>query len=248
MIGKRTLRALISTTTLAAAAVAGDIQLSEFLGGASGGAVNASNPPFMTIVNNADFGGFGVDSAGGFSSDPIEYMDAGPFLRGIGAHPSSEIDFHLAAFATFPTFDLFTARVGITTTPTANQGATFRVEVDGVELLNTSVAGVDAASQLVCVRIEPIDETLTLITSADSVNGNHAAWADARLTTAPMIGDLNCDGSVSVGDIGAFVAALTDLNGYETTFPDCLACAADVNGDGVITVGDIGPFVSLLIS
>lgn len=63
-------------------------------------------------------------------------------------------------------------------------------------------------------------------------------------TFAP--GDLNCDGVVSVGDIGGFVLALTNPAGYAAQFPNCDIGLADLNGDGVVSVGDIGPFVALL--
>lgn len=61
-----------------------------------------------------------------------------------------------------------------------------------------------------------------------------------------LIGDMNCDGVVSVGDIAGFVLALTDPFGYIGTYPGCDINAADVNQDGAITVGDIAAFVSLL--
>lgn len=72
------------------------------------------------------------------------------------------------------------------------------------------------------------------------------AGSNGKCRTIWDIGDLNCDGTVSVGDIGAFVLALTDPNGYETQFPDCEIINADINRDGVVTVGDIGFFVALL--
>ena len=57
--------------------------------------------------------------------------------------------------------------------------------------------------------------------------------------------DTNCDGSVSVGDIGPFVLALSQGQAaYEAAFPTCsFDCACDVNGDGFVSVSDIGPFV-----
>ncbi len=59
-------------------------------------------------------------------------------------------------------------------------------------------------------------------------------------------GDTNCDGFVTVGDIGGFVLALTNPAQYAIQFPNCDATAADTNGDGFVTVGDIGSFVALL--
>ncbi|MGE3181156.1 MAG: autotransporter-associated beta strand repeat-containing protein [Phycisphaerae bacterium] len=67
------------------------------------------------------------------------------------------------------------------------------------------------------------------------------AVADVTVT-----GDMNCDGIISVSDIGPFVAALTDPAGYATLFPDCDIHNGDINDDGAVTVGDIGAFVQLL--
>ena len=61
-----------------------------------------------------------------------------------------------------------------------------------------------------------------------------------------LLGDMNCDGIVSVSDIAGFVLALTDPAGYAAAFPDCDINNADINGDGFVTVSDIGPFVLLL--
>lgn len=59
-------------------------------------------------------------------------------------------------------------------------------------------------------------------------------------------GDVNCDGLISVGDIGPFVIALTDPAAYAAQFPGCDNSNADTNCDGAVTVGDIGSFVALL--
>ncbi len=59
-------------------------------------------------------------------------------------------------------------------------------------------------------------------------------------------GDLNCDGTVSVGDINPFVLALTDPAGYADAFPDCDALNGDCSDDGQLTVGDINCFVTLI--
>ena len=61
-----------------------------------------------------------------------------------------------------------------------------------------------------------------------------------------LIGDMNCDGVVSVGDIAGFVLALTDPAGYTATYPACDIGAGDINGDSAVSVGDIGAFVKLL--
>jgi hypothetical protein len=59
-------------------------------------------------------------------------------------------------------------------------------------------------------------------------------------------GDMNCDDAINTLDIEAFVMALTDPDGYETTYPDCDLLLADLNGDDSVNSLDIEAFVSLL--
>ena len=72
----------------------------------------------------------------------------------------------------------------------------------------------------------------------------------AAFRVAPMtprrLGDLNCDGAVDFGDINPFVAYLSNLSGWQRTYPECDALNGDINGDGTASFGDINPFVTLL--
>ncbi len=61
-----------------------------------------------------------------------------------------------------------------------------------------------------------------------------------------LLGDMNCDGTVSVGDINPFVLALTDPKGYAAAFPDCDILNGDCSDDGQVSVGDINCFVALV--
>ncbi len=67
-------------------------------------------------------------------------------------------------------------------------------------------------------------------------------------------GDSSCDGSVSVGDINFFVAAVTGGEAaWNALFPGGNApcdyqCANDANGDGSVSVGDINGFVTAVTS
>lgn len=63
-----------------------------------------------------------------------------------------------------------------------------------------------------------------------------------------LVGDMNCDGAVTVSDIAGFVIALTNPTLYAQTYPMCNINNADANGDHAVTVSDIGPFVTLLTS
>ncbi len=62
-----------------------------------------------------------------------------------------------------------------------------------------------------------------------------------------LLGDMNCDGQLSVGDINPFVLALTDPPGYAKQFPDCPITNGDINDDGSVSVGDINGFVALIV-
>ncbi len=70
---------------------------------------------------------------------------------------------------------------------------------------------------------------------------------EAMLNLSTLIGDMNCDGQISVGDINPFVLALTDPSGYAAMFPDCDILNGDCSGDQQVTVGDINCFVALVV-
>ena len=85
-------------------------------------------------------------------------------------------------------------------------------------------------------------------------NGEWVRAATDPLNVAPVSADClnqpcdaNCDGAVSVGDIGAFVLAISGGQAaWEAAYSCDFLCATDVNNDGSVTVGDIGEFVQCL--
>lgn len=63
-----------------------------------------------------------------------------------------------------------------------------------------------------------------------------------------VLGDCNCDGQATYGDIDSFVAALGGQASYAQHDPDCPDgnyWTADANLDGRVTLADIDPFVAL---
>jgi hypothetical protein len=62
----------------------------------------------------------------------------------------------------------------------------------------------------------------------------------------PMIGDVNCDGSINFGDINPFVLVMTNLPGWLAAYPGCPLSNADINQDSTVDFADINPFVTLL--
>ncbi|MDX2199375.1 MAG: hypothetical protein SF069_10450 [Phycisphaerae bacterium] len=70
----------------------------------------------------------------------------------------------------------------------------------------------------------------------------------AILRPTCVSGDLNCDAFVTIGDVGGFVLALTEPEGYDALYPDCDRSLADANEDGAVDSNDISAFVALLVS
>ena len=62
-----------------------------------------------------------------------------------------------------------------------------------------------------------------------------------------QLGDLNCDGTVNVDDVGPFTEALIAPNSYQASFSDCDIDLADLNEDGLKDGRDIAMFLSALI-
>ncbi|MGE3181140.1 MAG: hypothetical protein AB7N71_05870 [Phycisphaerae bacterium] len=92
------------------------------------------------------------------------------------------------------------------------------------------------------VRLRVVVRDLRFQESSDGMDRTITLVAGSSMLT----GDANCDGIVSVGDVGAFVLTLTEPTTYAADFPDCDPMHADVNHDGMVSVADIGPFVSML--
>lgn len=110
--------------------------------------------------------------------------------------------------------------------------------------VHTNAAGNAAFNVLLPAFVAP--GSFVTATAAD-VDGNTSEFsACIAATTTRQTGDLNCDGVVSVGDIGAFVLALTDPSGYGAQFPNCNILNGDISADGSVSVADIGGFVTLL--
>ena len=88
--------------------------------------------------------------------------------------------------------------------------------------------------------------------SFDDVPGSaDGRWINGTLSlqfveNPPLLGDMDCNGFVNVGDIGGFVLSLTNPAQYAIQFPDCEINLGDINQNGFVEIGDIGPFVLLL--
>ncbi len=186
--------ALILSAVLVQPADAGPIFLSDFLGGDSGTAISTSNAPFTTVITPAGSGGFGVDTLGAFSlGERIGFTNMELFDKGIGAHPVSSIEFHLDAFRPIGSFGQFEAVIGISPAFGGQNGARFIVAVDGTQVFQLDILSIDSGGTPITIPIPFDATTLRLETQRITDDGgNHAAWADAKLTvpepgTSPVL-------------------------------------------------------------
>jgi hypothetical protein len=151
---------------------------------------------------------------------------------------------------------------------TATSGAnTKRIVITQVDIYS---AKNDAAKMLLTVPVETGDSTSRTITDitdkfynvtglteggtftyrvrAHYVNGTRSAWSNIETVTlfenghAFEPGDLNHDGSVSIGDIAALIDYMLGNPGQS-----CDTCA-DVNSDGNVSIGDVAALIDKLLN
>ena len=151
---------------------------------------------------------------------------------------------------------------------TATSGAnTKRIVITQVDIYSATN---DAAKMLLTVPVETGDSTSRTITDitdkfynvtglteggtftyrvrAHYVNGTRSAWSNIETVTlfenghAFEPGDLNHDGSVSIGDIAALIDFMLGNPGQS-----CDTCA-DVNSDGNVSIGDVAALIDKLLN
>jgi hypothetical protein len=116
----------------------------------------------------------------------------------------------------------------------------------GLALEENLVADV-AAGGLVSFHVLPL--TTTLGFNFNSYNQPIPEnWVRLLVTAdAVIIGDLNCDDVIDMGDVAPFVLALLDPAAYATAYPECRIVRADMNDDGVVDGADVAGFTAELI-
>jgi hypothetical protein len=214
---------------------AAELRLSSLLGVASGQSTSTDNPPFMDFISGADLG---ADTPGSWTSDPIQFGDAGILEHGIGQHPTqsdfSSVEFDLEAIAIkYGPVNSFSARVGIerfTQVGAGNNGATFHVLADGVEIANVAIMSGYVPSQSITVPLDGVRK-LTLRTSRlGNYHGNHACWGLATLIVCAA--DFDRSGFIDTDDFTAFVVAFEE--GTDN---------ADFDSSGFVDTDDFTAFV-----
>lgn len=89
---------------------------------------------------------------------------------------------------------------------------------------------------------------ITALNNRGQIVGYARLNSRAVLLTPFVLGDMNCDGSLDLGDVQGFLLALLDFEEYQKQYPGCHGdWAADTNQDGTVDPQDVGAFVGLLL-
>jgi hypothetical protein len=110
-------------------------------------------------------------------------------------------------------------------------------------------AGETASTHVITMdtgTIGPLNGMLLIASNAPDEPSRSIPLTGEIVPPAVLPGDLNCDGSISFGDINPFVLALTDPDAWQANYPGCPPANGDINADGAVNFRDINPFIALL--
>lgn len=124
--------------------------------------------------------------------------------------------------------------IGVTTIEWSSTDACGNV---GTAVQEITVVGEDCDGDGTCDAVDPDDDDDGIPDVCD---------VERCAEGSSVLGDLNCDGAITIADINPFVLALTDPKQYRLLFPNCDPICADVNRDRIVSVSDIRAFVALL--
>ena len=113
--------------------------------------------------------------------------------------------------------------------------------------VNTIVTGLEAGQWKLAIDVNNIAAGLTAIpvtfntTQNFSVPaGGYQVYVKGEPATQVLVGDVNNDGELTIGDVSALIDVL--LSG------EAGSEAADVNEDGEVTIGDVSSLIDMLLS
>ena len=112
---------------------------------------------------------------------------------------------------------------------TKTNGTTVTYSVEGLKLTydntNVTVTNVDGTATLALAEVQ------------DMYFSNEPGGNDF------IVGDVNNDGNVNIGDVTALISAVLSGN-----YSNIIFDAADMNGDGNLTVGDVTALIGYVLS
>lgn len=143
-----------------------------------------SDMPWTSASNQ--FGPVRLDRSNGGQFNPdgrTLSIDGVSYIKGLGAHADSVITYTLAG-----QYARFLADVGIDGEETAHGAADFQVVADGRVIYDSGVLTFGSPAQHVALDVTGVNQlSLVANSGGDTIDYDHADWADARLAIASAI-------------------------------------------------------------
>ncbi len=119
----------------------------------------------------------------------------------------------------------------------------------GTSAVNTVVSGLEAGEWRLAIDVENISAGLTAtpvnFNASQSFSvpaGGYKVYYKGEPASHTLIGDVNGDGEVNIGDVTALISIILSATPESAYEPD-----ADVNGDGEINIGDVTALIDIIL-
>ena len=119
----------------------------------------------------------------------------------------------------------------------------------GTSAVNTVVSGLEAGEWKLAIDVENISAGLTAtpvnFNASQSFSvpaGGYKVYYKGEPASHTLIGDVNGDGEVNIGDVTALISIILSATPESAYEPD-----ADVNGDGEINIGDVTALIDIIL-
>jgi len=119
----------------------------------------------------------------------------------------------------------------------------------GTSAVNTVVSGLEAGEWKLAIDVENISAGLTAtpvnFNASQSFSvpaGGYKVYYKGEPASHTLIGDVNGDGEVNIGDVTALISIILSATPESVYEPD-----ADVNGDGEVNIGDVTALIDIIL-
>ena len=119
----------------------------------------------------------------------------------------------------------------------------------GTSALNTIVTGLEPGEWKRAIDVSNISDGLTDIpvtfnsTQSFSIPaGGYQVYVKGEPVPTDLLGDVNGDGEVTIGDVSALIDLVLSDNVESTLFK-----RADVNNDGELSIGDLSALIDIIL-
>ena len=119
----------------------------------------------------------------------------------------------------------------------------------GTSAVNTVVSGLEAGEWKLAIDVENISAGLTAtpvnFSASQSFSvpaGGYKVYYKGEPASHTLIGDVNGDGEVNIGDVTALISIILSATPESTYELD-----ADVNGDGEVNIGDVTALIDIIL-